>query len=236
MRALPALVLGGVAVGVLVGGAVAVTGGAGESSAAPDVPQPTVAADAAVNDLDTARAFLEGWWRSRTATYLAEGELVRTAADGSGLRLARTLVQRPPDVVLVQAGAVQAEVDGAILRCTVDPAGDRRCTSVGGGVDQRALARAELDRFAGYLAGDDPLYRLSGDPAAAGCFLLELRRAVPVAPYGEEVRVCFDDRTGAIVELRMVAGEVVDEILVTTVRPAVSDADLAAVLGEAASG
>jgi len=176
------------------------------------------------NDVEVARAFLEGWWRSRLATYVADGVFVRTLPDGTELRLRRTLVQRPPDVVLVQAGDVRAAVDGAIVRCTVDPEGVQRCTSGGTPADQRAAAEAELEAFAALFQGALPVYRLTAEDGA--CFALELRRALVQPPYGDRTRICFDPGTGAVVRLRIERDATVDEVVVQTVRSEVTDADL----------
>jgi hypothetical protein len=220
MRPTVLLAAAGLALGALVG--VAAFGG-GDGSG--DEPVPAEDETAGPNDLAVSEAFFEAWWRSRTATYRTEASFVRTLPDGSTLPGDRTLVQRPPDVLVVQSGEVRGTLDGEYLRCAVDLEGGRRCTSAGTAAEHRAVVRGELERFAGLLQGADPLYRLT---EVDGCFVFQRRRAIEPAPYGDEARMCFDDASGAMVRLRLERDGVVDEVVVTSIRTTVTDADLAA--------
>jgi hypothetical protein len=219
MRPTVLLAAAGIALGAVVG-VVAVGVGGGSSGD----PAPSDESTAEPNDLAVSEAFFEAWWRSRTGTYRADGTFERTLADGSTLSSSRVLVQRPPDVLVLQSGEVRGTLDGAYLRCTVDPEGNQRCTSAGTAAEHRAVVRGELDRFAGLLQGADPLYRLTDED---GCFVFQRRRAIDPAPYGDEARMCFDDASGAMVLLRLERDGVVDEVVVTSVRASVTDADLA---------
>lgn len=219
MRPTVLLAAAGLALGALVGVA-AFGGGDGPG----DEPLRSADETAGPNDLAVSEAFLEAWWRSRTATYRADATFVRTLPDGSTLPGDRTLVQRPPDVLVLQSGEVRGVLDGAYLRCTVDPEGEQRCTSAGTAAEHRAVARGELERFADLLQGEDPLYRLTDED---GCFVFERRLAIEPAPYGDEARMCFDAASGAMVRLRLDRDGVVDEVVVTSIRTTVTDADLA---------
>ncbi|MCU0271611.1 MAG: hypothetical protein MUE34_00085 [Acidimicrobiales bacterium] len=219
MRPTALLAAAGLALGALVGVA-AFGGGDGPG----DDPVPAEDETVGPNDLAVSEAFFEAWWRSRTATYRVDATFVRTLPDGSTLPGDRTLVQRPPDVLVLQSGEVRGTVDGAYLRCTVDPEGNQRCTSAGTAADHRAVVRSELERFAGLLQGADPLYRLTDE---GGCFVFQRRRAIEPAPYGDEARMCFDAPSGAMVRLRLERDGVVDEVVVTSIRTTVTDVDLA---------
>jgi hypothetical protein len=219
MRPTVLLAAAGVALGAFVG--VAACNGSGSAGD----PDPAAETATGPNDLAVSEAFLEAWWRSRTETYRTDASFVRTLPDGSTLPGDRTLVQRPPDVLVVQSGEVRGTLDGAYLRCTVDLEGSRRCTSAGTAAEHRAVVRGELERFAGLLQGADPLYRLTDED---GCFVFQRRRAIEPAPYGDEARMCFDDASGALVRLRLERDGVVDEVVVTSIRATVADADLAA--------
>jgi hypothetical protein len=150
---------------------------------------------------------------------------VRTTDDGAELVSAVRVAQRPPRRLLVQFDSVDARVDGRPLRCTEDPAGETLCSLEGPeGASYDEQVDAELDTLLGYFVGDPPLYEVEGD--GEGCFDLTLARDLPIAPYGEAARFCFDEETGATVLARIERPEATDVTEAYSVEPEVTDDDL----------
>jgi hypothetical protein len=215
-------VVAALAVGAVVGAGLAVIadGGGSEPVAVvppgPDDPDETAAA---------AAGFLEAWERSRTATYRSVSTFTRTTADGTTVSATSTLVQRPPDRLVAQGGAVAGWLDGERRRCDPTPDGVR-CQTVDAEGGWAAEVAADLAVLTGYVTGPRPLYRVAVD--AEGCFRLRLARAVLAPPYGTRARWCFDPATGAVTRLEVVRREATDVVVATEIDPEVTDADLAA--------
>lgn len=178
-----------------------------------------------VHGAEATAEFLQAWSASRYGTYVVEAEFVRRADDGAELRSAVRVAQDPPTRVVVQFDGVDAQVDGRPLRCTTDPAGEVLCGPEGeGGSSYDETVDAEIETLLGYLVGDPPLYSVEGD--GDGCFDLTLERDLPLAPYGEQARFCFDEDTGAMTLARIERVEATDETRATSVSPDVQPSDL----------
>ena len=121
------------------------------------------------------------------------------------------------------SGAVDARLDGRVLRCGTDPDGQHRCFSGPPARPYDDEVAAEMDRLGSYVSGERPLYRV--EAAGAGCFVLELALALPSPPYGERATFCFDAATGARTRTVIERPEATDTTEVMSYAAAVTDAD-----------
>jgi hypothetical protein len=170
-------------------------------------------------------AFVDAWERSRLATYVVESTYTRELADGRGFSAATSVAQRPPDDRLVLGlGAVEGRLDGRVIRCASDGAGESRCFTGPPAPPYREEVDAELERLRGYVDGDRPLYRVA--QRSSGCFVLVLNLDLPSPPYGRRATFCFDGDTGAPVRTVIEREEAVDTTVADRVRAEVTDADL----------
>jgi hypothetical protein len=172
-----------------------------------------------------AEAFTEAWERSRLGTYYVRSEVERTTPNGE-LSSELEVAQRPPDVVRRQHGALWGRQGDRTISCVADENDIVTC-GPGGQVlppfeDEVA---EEMARWAAYLEGDQPLYRVS--TAGDGCFDLALTQVYPSPPYGTEARFCFDEETGAMITNRIVRDEGTEVLTAVEVRADVTDADFA---------
>lgn len=185
----------------------------------------------AVTDADPVAGFAAAWERSREATFVASGTYERTSeVTGASLSSEDVLAQRPPQRVHRQLGGVEGRDEDRLLVCPAPPAGaDERAPCRLGppsGVSYAASVAREVDGVRSLTAGDDPLYSVR-EPHP-GCFELRLRRIDPRAPFGVEASFCFDAATGAPTSSRVrYEGGIVEVVVVTSLRSAVTDADFA---------
>lgn len=174
---------------------------------------------------EAAQAFVQAWDRSKRGTFTVVSDFRRTTPNGE-LETTHQLSQSPPDVVRRQFGAIDGQLGGHPIVCTRDPRDEVSC--VQGATDLAPWdeqVRAEVDRWAGYLTGDVPLYRV--ETAGDGCFDLRLARVFPSPPYGRRARFCFDEATGAPTYSEIRRDEGTDVLEATQVRSTVSAADFA---------
>jgi hypothetical protein len=173
---------------------------------------------------DATQAFVDAWRASRLATYAAETSFERRSPDGAALVSPGRVVQRPPDRLLEQFGAVDGQLDGHLLLCNTDPSGRYRCTEGAAVPDYEAEVDRQAALLASYFVEPRPLYRVTGD--GHGCFRLLLALDFPSPPYGTSAQLCFDGRTGAQVQSEIIRPETTEIVTVTSLRTTVTDADL----------
>lgn len=213
-------VLAALSVGALVGAGLAL-GVGGDDRAGPDL---VVPADLDETD-EAAAGFLAAWERSRTATYRVVSTFSRATPTGEAVVATSTIVQRPPDRLVAQGGAVTGWLDGRRRVCDTTPDGVR-CQELDAGGGWAAEVASGLDLLTGYVTGPTPLYRVAVDDE--GCFRLRLARAVLAPPYGTRAQWCFDAATGAVARLEVERREGTDLVVADEIDPRVTDADLAA--------
>lgn len=225
------LVAGALAAGAVVASGVLDDGGsAGDDAAATDEDAAAVAEQRAAD----ADAFVDAYEHSRTGTYVVESLFQRTFPGGTGFSSTATIAQRPPDRIERRLGSVTARVDGRVVLCSTTAEGRYRCQSGRSRRSYRTIVEREVDTLRGYVDGDAPLYGVVAvddpGPSSTGrpqaCFDLEQVRTLPAPPYGTAARFCFDDETGALVELRIERDEALDVTTATSVRGTVRDGDV----------
>lgn len=178
---------------------------------------------------EAARRFLVSWDRYRTGDFVLTGTFTRTTPDGGDLVSEYVLAQRPPERTVFQFGALERTVDGIPLVCEHDPDGTEHCVDGEAGATYDEAVADEAAALLGYFfATDPPLYEVIVDED--GCYQLLLRRQMDLPPYGFATTFCFDDATGALVELVQQRPGAVDHLVVRDVRTDVTDGDLAPVL------
>lgn len=203
--------LGGVATGVCIVVLLVATGAL--------VPDRVVRGDDAMDDLVAA------WRRHRSATVVVDGVWRRTRpSDREVLESATLLVQRPPDLIVRRLGGVTGQIDGKVIRCSTDLAGEFGCEpSATPAGDYETDVEHEVEALRSIVAGPRPMYDVTttGD----GCFELVLLATAPDPPYGRRGTLCFDDRTGALRYLRRDLGRIVEEQEALAIADEVSDED-----------
>lgn len=183
----------------------------------------------AATSASAASAFVEAWERSRLGTFVTVGTYQRRSeVTGAELAGEDVLAQRPPRRLHRQLGGVEGRDDDRLLVCPAPPPGqDPAPCQLGppGGPTYDESVATEVAGLEDLVLGGDPRYAVAeGDP---GCFELDLRRPDPRAPFGIAATFCFDDDTGAPTLRRVRHPEgVVEELVVTSVRAEVTDADL----------
>jgi hypothetical protein len=170
---------------------------------------------------EAAAAFLDAWARHRTATYVAEGTFTRTLDGEPAFESAVRTVQRPPDRLEVLPGSATGRLEGRRVACAIEDDGALSCRAgeaVGPYGD--AVAR-EVAIWRDQVEGARRLYDVTAD---GDCFVLA----------GAERRstYCFDEGTGALRRSRLERGRVVDAVVMTAIRPEVTDQDLSVVTGQ----
>lgn len=179
---------------------------------------------------DSARAFLQAWERNRTATYVASGTYQRQTGSNE-LVSQYVLAQRPPQRTTFQFGNVTAVGDDEGRVCSIDPDGEEVCAPGPRRDSYKESLNAEITTLLSYFfAADPPLYEVVD--RGEGCFDLLLRRKHPFPAYGYSSLFCFDDATGALIELYQQREGGIDHLVVDSIRTEVTDGDLAPVLPE----
>lgn len=194
----------------------------------PDPPASTVVGDEAVAD------FLSDLEASLTGTYVVRSTFERRRGEEVVGRSDQTVVQRPPDRLTVREGSASGRLNGRAVTCTGEGRG-AECLIGSEPIDEAAEVEEQLTAVEGYVTGDPPLYTVvatgptevvrqggQGDR----CYVLDLLRQLPVAPYGTQARFCFDPATGAPTLLRVERPEAVDVTTAVAVTGQVTDADL----------
>lgn len=169
-------------------------------------------------------AFLAAWRTSRLGTYAVDTAFTRQVPSGASLESVGSIVQRPPDRLVVQFGGVNGQLDGHVLLCGTDNAGSYSCTRGAQTGDYGVSVDHELATLESYVRGSHSLYRVSGD--SHGCFRLNLALEFPSPPYGISAQFCFDSHTGAPLLTQIVQPEGTDTTRATDVRAEVTDQDL----------
>ncbi len=185
----------------------------------------------AAGDGAAAERFVEAWERSRSATYVAVGRFERRSqVTGASIASEDYVAQRPPRRIHRQMGGVEGRDDDRLLVCPAPPEGseaDAQPCRLGdaGGLDYEESVAREVAGVRSVVGGGDALY--SVDQRDDGCFLLDLRRADPRAPFGLGATFCFDPATGAPIRTEVrYEGGISESLLVEEVRTEVGDADL----------
>lgn len=202
--------LAGVVVGIVVAAALVVTG--------------VLDRDTTTTGDEAAEQLVAAWERHRSGTFVVESDWRRTKrSSGSTLHSATLLVQRPPDRVLRQFGAVRGQLNGSPVRCSSDPVGGYRCfASDAVAPPYEDEVADELDALRSSVLGATAIYTVRAD---GDCFTLELIAPYPDPPYGRRGQLCFDPSTGALRYLRRELAEITEEQEAVAIRTEVGDAD-----------
>lgn len=174
---------------------------------------------------EAARDFIQAWTQYRTGTFVVRGTTTRRNG-GAESEFPYSLAQRPPDRTVHQYGGGKSTAGQADVMCLVDPENQSSCTEQPKATESYEDAlNGEITSFLAYFyAADPPLYEVvsKGD----GCYELLLRREMQLAPYGFSSLMCFDDETGALVELYQQGENGIEHMIVDSVSPNVTDSDL----------
>jgi hypothetical protein len=169
--------------------------------------------------------FVSAYERSRLATYSLEATFTRQSISTDAAISSEVVeAQRPPRRVRSQFGGVDGQIDDVSFVCgpVADASTGRRCAfSKAAPFDDVVADDVAVVRS--YVGGADPLYTVVQD---GRCFSLRRTRYDPRPPYGESAQLCFDRRTGALVQARIRNTGVIDETKATTARAQVGDDEL----------
>jgi hypothetical protein len=171
---------------------------------------------------EAADLFVEAWERSLESSYFVASDFRRETGEGE---LAGLRAQRPPDVIRRQLGALDGRIGDHPIVCSRDPDDQVQCTR--GSTELAPYEETvadEVARWDNYFDEDLPIYRV--ETQGDGCFDLILSLLIPVPPYGERARFCFDAATGAPVYTEIRRGDSVETLEMVELRP-VTDADFA---------
>lgn len=173
---------------------------------------------------------IRAWQRSREATFTTRGTYERrSAVTGAAITSEDVVAQRPPRRIHRQLGGVDGRDDDRLVVCPAAPPGAEEPAPCRlgrpGGPTYAASTQREVLGLRSILLGPDPLYSVT--TTEPGCFELEQRRIDPRAPFGRAATFCFDAATGAPTRRHVrYEGGVEERLVVTSVDPVVSDADL----------
>lgn len=175
-------------------------------------------------------AFIAAWRRAGEATFVRFGTFERRrVATGAVITSEDVLAQRPPRRIHRQLGGVEGRDDDRLVVCPAGLPGAAPAACRLGDAEGPTYAESLADELAGLrsiLQGPSPLYAVRGGDTE-GCFDLAQQRADPRAPFGQDARFCFDERTGAPADSRVrYAGGIVEVVAVTQIRGSVTDGDL----------
>jgi len=179
-------------------------------------------ADAAASPIERGRQvadeLLIDWRTWRTATLGFVETSTRRAPTGELVSRVE-VVQRFPDLVVDDGGNVSARLDGRLLGCTVAADGSRTCVDNGGYRPHEEL-ELELDALRALVDGPGATYDVS---RSEGCYRLVHVGADRFPSRGDRQTLCFDERTGTLVEEVQVSGDVTVDVhrteVSTTVDP-----------------
>jgi hypothetical protein len=176
-------------------------------------------------DERAARAYIDAWRRSQAGAWKVQLRWVRDTRGGGHLEDGVTIAQRPPDRLVVGAGAVEARRGDRMLACAAGEDGRLRCRDAGAALpydEEVARGAAVLTE---QLRGPRRLYDVAR--SGANCYELRLRVRYPAAPFGSRARLCFDEASGAPTLREIVRAEGTDRQQAVAVSGEVDDADLA---------
>lgn len=178
-------------------------------------PKPTESISAVRSDL------LEHWERWRRAAVTFTESSVRTSGSQK-LADRADIAQRFPDRIVRDGDDISAEIDGRAIGCSVGGSEPPRCLD-GGPADPAAQLASEMREFRTLTEGARPNYRVSR--TGASCF--RLRHLVQeVRPrWGDQLDLCFDDRTGVLRSEVTTTGPLTISVTRSDVGVAVDDAD-----------
>jgi hypothetical protein len=206
-------VIAGVVVGVAATVVIAAVGGrSGDEPARPRA------------ESGAARAYIDAWRRSQKGTWSVKLHWVRDTRRGGHLEDVISIAQRPPDRMVVGAGAVEGRRGDRVLACSAGTDGQYRCRAGGAAPaydDEVARGAAVLEQ---QLVGPQRLYDVAR--SGANCYELRLRVRYPAAPSGARARLCFDEASGAPTLRDIIRAEGGDRQEAVAVTAQVDDADL----------
>jgi hypothetical protein len=132
-------------------------------------------------------------------------------------------VQRPPDRLSVQDGALDAHLGGQHIVCTTAVDGQRKCTTAPDTVTYDDQVNAEV-------AGIARLANGAGAPYTVGrsgeCFTLSRPPGNPALDrFGVRSTLCFDATTGALVRSEVQRPGATDRFVAMSVTAGASDAE-----------
>lgn len=175
--------------------------------------------DAAATEL------VDAWRRTRTATYRAEGTVVREGRAGGRLETPTLYVQRPPRRLFRQGGTVRGVDGGQAFRCPPAPGGGAAsCVTEGPVVAYDDRVEAEVAAVAELVVGPAAHYEVR--PTVDGCWRLEARHHDPRARFGDRALICVDAASGALSSLRLEFTTAVETTTHDRIDTAVDDDDL----------
>ena len=175
-----------------------------------------------------ARALLDTWRQSRSATFVVESDFSRTLPDGKQLKDSTRVVQRPPnDRLTFGFGSIAGRLGGRIYRCAGAADGSSTCLTSTTAPDYASEVESEVAALASNVQGPRPAYRVVDFADSPGfCYRLDLAVALPAPPYGRQALFCFDRATLAPTLTVVERAEATDRTEARTVRGQVTDADL----------
>lgn len=228
-----ALLIGGIAVGVLlaVGAAMVFLG---DDSADSDVGGAVSTSFPAIDhDPAAATALIDAWQRWRQATFATTGSWERVLDTGGDPLAGPTMrVQEPPRRLVVRLGATVERVDDTVAVCDRDGDPDDGafgidapdCVEGVGGLDYEERVEREVEVVTGYVVGSDRGYDV-GRGEIDGCFRAEARVPTITSPWGRWAEFCFDADTGALQSSRIRKPSAVDTEITESIRVDVTAAD-----------
>lgn len=175
-----------------------------------------------------ARALVDTWRESRSATFVVDSDFTRTLPDGKQLEDTTRIVQRPPnDRLTFGFGSVSGRLGGKIYRCAAEPQDSPKCITSVDAPDYATEVDQEVSALAQYVEGDRPLYQVIDFADSPGrCYRLDLAVDIPAPPYGRQALFCFDRGTLAPTLTVIVRTEATDRTEARRIRGVVTDADL----------
>lgn len=225
-----ALVVAGLAVGVLIAAAAVTVLDDGDG--APPLerrPVGELAFPALEHDPAAAADLLAAWQRWRHATFITSGTWSRQLdAGGDPLIGPSYRVQDPPRRLVIRLGSTVERIDESISVCDAADEGFDAPECVGGAASLSYEERvaSEMLLVGAYIEGAGRLYDVAAGEID-GCFQAEIEVAALTSPWGRWAEFCFDHATGALVSSRVRRPSAVDVEDLRVVSDSVTEADFA---------
>jgi hypothetical protein len=170
-------------------------------------------------------SLVTSYGRSRQVSYTLEGKFTRTKPDGAQLESGALVVQRPPDALRRQLGAISGRMNGRKINCSTDQAGGFVCAPGREVANWDEMVEKEIANLRSYFEGSRPVYRATR--LDNGCFELTLLVDMADPPYGVRAVMCFDPVSNAMRSIEIEhEGGVIDRLEASAIRP-VADEDFA---------